>query len=156
MIRRPPRSTLSSSSAASDVYKRQEQRELMDFTGRIALVTGSSSGIGAAIARELAAGGARVALNYRGNKAGAEETAAAIREAGGECDVFQADVGSFEEAASLVKAVESEFGRIGILVNNAGTTRDTLLMSMRPEDWGTVISTNCLLYTSDAADEEDV
>ena len=114
----------------------------MDFTGRIALVTGSSSGIGAAIARELAAGGARVALNYRGNKAGAEETGSAIREAGGECGIFQADVGNFDDAAALVKAVESEFGRIGILVNNAGTTRDTLLMSMKPEDWGTVIGTN--------------
>jgi 3-oxoacyl-[acyl-carrier protein] reductase len=114
----------------------------MDFTGRIALVTGSSSGIGAAIARELAAGGARVALNYRGNKAGAEETASAIREAGGECGIYQADVGSYGEAAALVKSVESEFGRIGILVNNAGTTRDTLLMSMKPEDWGAVIGTN--------------
>ena len=114
----------------------------MDFRGKIALVTGSSSGIGAAIARELAAGGARVALNYRGNQAGAEETAAAIGEAGGESASFQADVGDFDEAAALVKSVESEFGRINILVNNAGTTRDTLLMSMKPDEWNTVIGTN--------------
>jgi 3-oxoacyl-[acyl-carrier protein] reductase len=114
----------------------------MDFSGKIALVTGSSSGIGAAIAKELAAGGAHVALNYRGNKAGAEETAAAIREARGECASFQADVGDFDEAAALVKAVESELGKINILVNNAGTTRDTLLMSMKPDDWSKVIGTN--------------
>ena len=114
----------------------------MDFSGKIALVTGSSSGIGAAIAKELAAGGALVGLNYRGNKAGAEETAAAIREAGGECASFQADVGDFDEAAALVKAVESELGKINILVNNAGTTRDTLLMSMKPDDWSKVIGTN--------------
>ena len=114
----------------------------MDFTGKIALVTGSSSGIGAAIAKELAGGGARVALSYRGNQAGAEETADAIRAAGGECAAFQADVGDFDAAAALVKAVESEFGRINILVNNAGTTRDTLLMSMKPDDWNTVIGAN--------------
>ena len=60
----------------------------MDFAGKIALVTGSSSGIGAAIAKELARGGARVALNYRSNQAGADATAAAIRDAGGECASF--------------------------------------------------------------------
>ena len=114
----------------------------MDFTGKIALVTGSSSGIGAAIAKELATGGARVALNYRGNQAGADATAAAIRDAGGECASFQADVSSFDEATELVKVVEKELGRVNILVNNAGTTRDALLMSMKEEGWRTVIGTN--------------
>jgi 3-oxoacyl-[acyl-carrier protein] reductase len=114
----------------------------MDFSGKIALVTGSSSGIGAAIAKELAAGGASVALNYRGNQAGADETAAAIRDSGGECDVFRADVSSFDEATDLVKVVEKELGRVNILVNNAGTTRDALLMSMKEEGWRTVIGTN--------------
>ena len=114
----------------------------MDFAGKIALVTGSSSGIGAAIAKELARGGARVALNYRSNQAGADATAAAIRDAGGECASFQADVSSFDEATELVKVVEKELGRVNILINNAGTTRDALLMSMKEEGWRTVIGTN--------------
>lgn len=114
----------------------------MDFKDKIALVTGSSSGIGAAIAKELAAGGARVALNYRGNQAGAEETAAAIRDGGGECAIYQADVSSFDDAAGLVKVVEKELGRVNILVNNAGTTRDALMMSMKDDGWSQVIGTN--------------
>lgn len=114
----------------------------MDFSGKVALVTGSSSGIGAAIARELAAGGASVAINYRGNQAGAEAVAADIRNAGGTCAVFQADVSDFDAAAGLVKAVEKELGPINILVNNAGTTRDTLLLTMKQADWTTVIDTN--------------
>ena len=114
----------------------------MDFTGKIALVTGSSSGIGAAIAKELAAGGARVALNYRGNRDGADGIAAEIRGAGGDCAVFQADVGCFDGASELLKAVEGELGRVNILVNNAGTTRDALMMSMKEDGWRTVIGTN--------------
>ena len=114
----------------------------MDFSGKIALVTGSSSGIGAAIARELAAGGARVALNYRGNRAGADATAAEIREAGGDCAVFQADVGCFDGASELLKEVEGELGKVNILVNNAGTTRDGLMMSMKEDSWRAVIGTN--------------
>lgn len=114
----------------------------MDFTGKIALVTGSSSGIGAAIAKELAAGGARVALNYRGNQEGAGATADAIREAGGDCAVFQADVGCFNGATDLVKEVEKELGRVHILVNNAGTTRDALMMSMKEDGWRAVLGTN--------------
>lgn len=114
----------------------------MDFTGKVALVTGSSSGIGAAIAKELAAGGAAVAINYRSNRAGAEEVAQAIRDANGHCALFQADVSDLEQAQALVKAVQAELGPIDILVNNAGTTRDTLLLSMKPEDWELVIRTN--------------
>jgi 3-oxoacyl-[acyl-carrier protein] reductase len=114
----------------------------MDFTGRIALVTGSSSGIGAAIAQELAAHGAKVAIHYRGNSTGATAIADAIRQTGGECALFQADVSDAGQAAELVKQVQGELGGLDILVNNAGTTRDTLLMTMSEDDWDTVIATN--------------
>ena len=114
----------------------------MDFSGKIALVTGSSSGIGAAIAQELAAGGANVALHYRSNPDGVEQVADAIRNQGGQCRIFKADVSNAAEAADLVKQVESELGPIDILVNNAGITRDTLLMTMKEEDWDAVITTN--------------
>ncbi len=114
----------------------------MNLSGKVALVTGSSSGIGAAIAKEFAATGARVALHYRGNAEGAERTAEEIRQAGGTCAIYQADVSQNEQATELVKQVQSEFGSLDILVNNAGTTRDTLLMTMKEEDWDTVIDTN--------------
>ena len=114
----------------------------MDFTGKSVLVTGSSSGIGAAIAQEFAAGGAKVAIHYRGNAQGAEGIAAAIREQGGECSLYQADVSDSEQAAELVKQVQAELGGLDILVNNAGTTRDTLVLSMSDEQWDTVINTN--------------
>lgn len=114
----------------------------MDFAGKVALVTGSSSGIGAAIAEELAGGGAKVAIHYRGNPEGAQGVAAQISAAGGTCAVYQADVSNTEQAAELVKRVQQELGGLDILVNNAGTTRDTLLMTMKEEDWDTVIDTN--------------
>lgn len=125
----------------------------MDFSGKVALITGSSSGIGAAIAKELAAQGATVAIHYRGNQDGAEAVATQIREAGGTCAIFQADVGNLEAAQSLVKAVEDELAAINILVNNAGVTADTLLLSMKPEEWERVIQTNLnsVFYVTKAA-----
>jgi 3-oxoacyl-[acyl-carrier protein] reductase len=114
----------------------------IELQEKIALVTGSSSGIGAAIAKELASAGATVALHFRSNPDGVNEVAKEIREAGGTCAVFQADVSDSSEAAALVKAVQKEFGRIDILVNNAGTTRDTLLMTMKEDAWDVVIDTN--------------
>lgn len=112
------------------------------FAGRVALVTGSSSGIGAAIALELAAGGAAVAVHYRGNADGAQAVVDRIRSAGGTCQLYQADVSNSEAAAALVKQVQGDLGGLDILVNNAGTTRDTLLMSMKEEDWDVVMATN--------------
>lgn len=106
------------------------------------MVTGSSSGIGAAIAKELAAGGAKVAIHYRGNAEGANSVLAAIRDAGGTAESFQADVSNIEQVATLVKQVQEQLGAIDILVNNAGATRDTLLATMKEEDWDVVINTN--------------
>jgi 3-oxoacyl-[acyl-carrier protein] reductase len=103
----------------------------------VALVTGGSRGIGAAISRELAGAGAKVAVNYRGGKDAAEAVA---QEIGGMA--VQADVSSSEEAQSLVERVEEELGDIDALVNNAGVTRDTLIARMTDEDWETVIGTN--------------
>lgn len=114
----------------------------MDFSGTVALVTGSSSGIGAAIAKELASGGAKVAVHYRGNEAGAQAVLEEIRSSGGECAMFHADVSDAKQAAELVKQVQTELGGLDILVNNAGVTHDTLLMSMSEEAWDSVINTN--------------
>jgi 3-oxoacyl-[acyl-carrier protein] reductase len=105
--------------------------------GKVALVTGGSKGIGAAICRELGRGGARVAVNYRSAKEGAEEVA---EEIGGVA--LPADVADPAEAQGLVERVESELGDLEILVNNAGVTRDTLIARMSDEDWELVIDTN--------------
>ena len=114
----------------------------MNLQDKIALVTGSSRGIGAAIASELAARGAFVVVNYRADKEGAECVANDIRGAGGECAVVQADVSDGQAAAGLVKETLSFKGRLDILVNNAGLTRDGLLMTMKEQDWDAVIRTN--------------
>jgi len=114
----------------------------MNLRDKVALVTGSSRGIGRAIAKELAAQGAKVVINYKGNAQAAEEVVAAIRENGGEAIAIQADVSQFDEAQRLVQATLDHFGRLDILVNNAGLTRDTLIMRMSEEDWDTVLDTN--------------
>jgi 3-oxoacyl-[acyl-carrier protein] reductase len=110
--------------------------------GKIAVVTGSSRGIGAAIARELAAQGATVVLNHRDSAAQAEAVVAEIVAANGQAVAIQADVSSFAEAQRLIKETVERFGHIDILVNNAGTTRDMLIMMMPEADWDLVIQTN--------------
>jgi 3-oxoacyl-[acyl-carrier protein] reductase len=105
--------------------------------GKVALVTGGSRGIGAAISRELAKAGARVALNYRAGQEAADEIAGEI---GGLA--VQADVSNPEEVQALIERVEGELGDIDALVNNAGVTRDTLIARMTDDDWQTVIDTN--------------
>jgi 3-oxoacyl-[acyl-carrier protein] reductase len=105
--------------------------------GKVALVTGGSRGIGAAISRELAKAGARVALNYRAGQEAADEIAGEI---GGLA--VQADVSNPEEVQALIEGVEGELGDIDALVNNAGVTRDTLIARMTDDDWQTVIDTN--------------
>ncbi len=115
---------------------------MFDLTGKVAVVTGSSRGIGAGIAKALAAQGAKVVVNHRSSPDGAEEVAAAIRSAGGEATVIQADVSEFDEAERLIKETLAAYGQVDILVNNAGTTRDMLIMKMKPEDWEFILKTN--------------
>ena len=114
----------------------------MRFEGKVALVTGASRGIGRAIALALAAEGADVAVNYAGSEAAAKEVAAEIEAMGRKAFVIQADIASTEASTTMVDAVVKEFGRIDVLVNNAGITRDGLLMRMKEEDWDAVITTN--------------
>jgi len=107
------------------------------FTGKVAIVTGGSRGIGRAIVQALAREGARVVFTYVQNKALADEIAN-----GDTIVAFQADVASFEQAKNLVKQVKERFGRVDILVNNAGITRDKLVALMSEKDWDDVIDTN--------------
>lgn len=109
---------------------------------KIAIVTGGSRGIGAAIARELAAQGATVVVNHRDSAAQAEGVVSEIVSSGGRACAIQADVAVFGEAQRLVKEVLDRYGRLDILVNNAGTTRDMLLLMMSEEDWDAVIRVN--------------
>jgi 3-oxoacyl-[acyl-carrier protein] reductase len=110
----------------------------IDLSGRTALVTGSTRGIGRAIAESLAAAGARVAIVGR-DEARSREAAAAISEA---ARGFACDVSDPVSVANLVEAVEREFGAIDILVNNAGLTRDNILFRIKDEDWDAVMDTN--------------
>ena len=114
----------------------------MLLEGKVALVTGGSRGIGRAIAIRLAQEGAKVAVNYAGNQAAAEEVKAIIEEQGGTALLVQADVSDSAAATEMVTRVHEELGGLDILVNNAGITRDTLLVRMKDEDFDAVINTN--------------
>jgi 3-oxoacyl-[acyl-carrier protein] reductase len=114
----------------------------MTLTGKVAVVTGASRGIGRAIAVELAKGGAKVVVNYARDAEGASATVGAIKAAGGEALAAQADVADFKAAEGLIKLAVDTYGTLDILVNNAGTTRDMLIMLMPEADWDAVIQTN--------------
>jgi 3-oxoacyl-[acyl-carrier protein] reductase len=109
--------------------------------GRVALVTGASQGIGRAIAKQLASAGAKVAVAAR-NEAKLTEVVAEIEAAGGTAKAFTLDVASEESIKNTAKAVLEHFGSVHILVNNAGITRDTLLLRMKRVDWDDVMNTN--------------
>ncbi|HEV7705735.1 MAG TPA: 3-oxoacyl-[acyl-carrier-protein] reductase [Gemmatimonadaceae bacterium] len=110
----------------------------IDLTGRVALVTGSTRGIGREIAATLAGAGARVAISGRSAE-GAAEVAKAI---GGDAHGFACDIADTASAAALVDSVEKHFGSCDILVNNAGITRDNLLMRLKDDDWDAVLDAN--------------
>ena len=115
---------------------------MIDLTGRSALVTGGSRGIGRAIVMRLATQGADVAFTYRGNVAAAAETASAVEALGRRALAVQADASQADAADAVVKAVLEAFGKIDILVNNAGITRDDLIMRMSVDAWRDVLETN--------------
>ncbi|HEY7527422.1 MAG TPA: 3-oxoacyl-[acyl-carrier-protein] reductase [Candidatus Limnocylindria bacterium] len=116
---------------------------MFDLTGKVALVTGGSRGLGRAIAVAFGRQGADVAVNYRGNQAAADEVVAEIRSAGRQAQAIQGDTSAGRQACeAIVKAALDAFGKVDILVNNAGITRDNLLMRMDEEEWDAVLSTN--------------
>ncbi|HEY6627580.1 MAG TPA: 3-oxoacyl-[acyl-carrier-protein] reductase [Acidimicrobiia bacterium] len=110
--------------------------------GRVALVTGGSRGIGRAIALRLAGSGNQVAVNYASNAAAAEETVNAIESAGGHAISYAADVSQEDQVEEMFAKVAAALGPVSILVNNAGITRDNLLLRMSPKDFDDVIDTN--------------
>ena len=123
---------------------------MADFTGKVALVTGGSRGIGRAIAVALARAGAHVALNYRERAAEAEEAAADIRHAGGRAVAVQADVSRAAEVHAMVARAERDLGPVDILVNNAGIARAQPPESISEADWDEVLAVNlksCFLVT---------
>lgn len=120
------------------------------MAGQVALVTGASRGIGSAIARELAAAGAEVVVNYAQSPEAAAQVVESITEQGGKAWAHQANVAEEAEVEAMVGAIVARSGQLDVLVNNAGITRDGLLMRMKTADWQNVIHLNltgCFLTT---------
>ena len=115
---------------------------MMDLTGKTALITGASRGIGKAIALKLAGQGANIAIPYLGDPAEAEQAQKEIEALGVKCVMYVCDVSRFEASKEVVEKVIEEFGGVDILVNNAGIVRDKLILSMKEEDFDMVINVN--------------
>jgi 3-oxoacyl-[acyl-carrier protein] reductase len=113
-----------------------------NLQGKVALVTGASRGIGRATALALAAEGASIVVNYASSSGAADEVVAQVEALGGSAIAFKANVGNSDEVDALIAATMEKYGRIDVLVNNAGITRDTLLLRMKLEDWQAVIDLN--------------
>ncbi len=109
---------------------------------RVVLVTGSSRGLGRAIAETFGRRGLDVAVHYVSSAGPAEEVVQAIRVSGGQAEAFAADVANPDQCQDLIKAVTERFGALDVLVNNAGITKDTLALRMKDDDWQRVIDTN--------------
>ncbi|MGI6141316.1 MAG: 3-oxoacyl-[acyl-carrier-protein] reductase [Caldicoprobacterales bacterium] len=125
----------------------------MNLSGKVALITGASRGIGRACAIKMAELGADVAVNYSSNRALAEEVVKQILNMGRKAVAIQADVSKQKEAENMVKRTIEALGSLDILVNNAGVTRDALLIRMKEEEWSRVLDTNLnsVFYTTKAA-----
>lgn len=123
------------------------------LTGKVAVVTGGSKGIGAAIAKELAAEGASVVVNYASSKAGAETVVGAIREAGGKAVAVGGDVSKAAEARAIIDAAVKNFGRLDILVNNSGVYEFAPIEAVTEELFHRIFNINVLglLFTTQAA-----
>lgn len=113
-----------------------------ELKDKVAIVTGASRGIGRAVALTLATEGAQVVVNYARSSTAADEVVAQIADTGGSAIALQADVSKADQVDTLIKATMDKWGRVDVLVNNAGITRDTLLLRMKPEDWQAVIDLN--------------
>ena len=110
--------------------------------GKVAVVTGASRGIGRAIALKLASLGAAVVVNYNGSREKAEKVKQEIEDNGGNASIYQCNVSDYEACQNMIQSIIEEYGRIDILINNAGITRDGLLMKMSEADFDQVIDTN--------------
>ena len=115
---------------------------MIDLSGKSAVVTGGSRGIGRAIVQRLARQGADVCFSYRANAAAAAETAREVEGVGRQALQIEADVSAPDSAQALIGAALERFGKVDILVNNAGITRDQLMLRMKRDDWDAVIATN--------------
>ncbi|MED0676623.1 acetoacetyl-CoA reductase [Aneurinibacillus thermoaerophilus] len=115
---------------------------MVNLNGRVAIVTGSSRGIGAAIAKELAAHGVKVVINYSSNREAADATVKEIEQVGGKAFAAQADVSDTVQARVLVEETITKYGKLDILINNAGITRDRTFRKITDEDWNKVIQVN--------------
>ncbi len=114
----------------------------MNLTGKIALVTGASRGIGRQIAVTLARYGATVIVNYNGSQAKAEDVVREITEQGGTAETIPCNVAEFDKAKMMIDQIVNKYGRLDILVNNEGITRDNLILKMSEEEFDTVMDTN--------------
>ncbi|WP_416144958.1 3-oxoacyl-[acyl-carrier-protein] reductase [Planococcus koreensis] len=115
---------------------------MTNLTGKTAIITGASRGIGAEIARKMAEAGAKIVVNYSGSQAKAEAVVEEIKNNGGEAIALKADVADADAVKAMVDQTMQAFGSVDILVNNAGITRDNLMMRMKDDEWDDVINTN--------------